>query len=38
MVATAVGLVVLWPLPATGRRAPIIGIVVAVGVARSALY
>jgi cytochrome c-type biogenesis protein CcmH len=38
MVATAVGLVVLWPLRATGRRAPFIVMVVAVGVAGSALY
>ncbi|QHB71964.1 tetratricopeptide repeat protein [Stenotrophomonas sp. 364] len=38
MVATAVGLVMLWPLRATGRRAPFIVMVVAVGVAGSALY
>lgn len=38
MAATAVGLVVLWPLRATGRRAPFIVMVVAVGVAGSALY
>lgn len=38
MVATAVGLVVLWPLRAAGRRAPFIVMVVAVGVAGSALY
>lgn len=38
MVATAVGLVVLWPLRATGRSAPFIVMVVAVGVAGSALY
>lgn len=38
MAATAVGLVVLWPLRATGRRAPFLVMVVAVGVAGSALY
>lgn len=38
MAATAVGLVVLWPLRATGRRVPFIVMVVAVGVAGSALY
>jgi len=38
MAATAVGLVVLWPLRATRRRAPFIVMVVAVGVAGSALY
>ncbi|WP_428700616.1 tetratricopeptide repeat protein [Stenotrophomonas rhizophila] len=37
MAATAVGLVVLWPLRA-GRRAPFLVMVVAVGVAGSALY
>lgn len=38
MLATAVGLVVLWPLRAAGRRAPFMVMVVAVGVAGSALY